>query len=468
MRAARECASATRSPPGRSRPGRPSRRGQAGAQPMQNSQTLRDFLLLRRRRRVGGRRGVGRRRRRVGRTVARGDPPPLFFVLQALLALALLLGSALAGGHRVGHGGLVGALAPGALPRHVGWAAAAIAAIARGRRSRWPKASRRGAEGARTRAAARSAAWRPPAWARSRTHPAAPCSPARRARADRRVERDQQDRVHTRAARARSRAAVEPGGGRLARRGAPRTRDRRAPLVVGLERGGAPELRVGVRGRGGGEVRRRGGGEGGRGVRRHGGLLRTSARPARSPRSPSSPAAQSLGASGPCPWPLPFQRPAGPGARPHLPSRGRRRRPRPTPASSSARARQRSTLGSSRTSGSGGAGGGEHGRAPLLPRLARGRRRLGSPSQPRSSSHASSSASADGASEARRRPAAAAAGRPSAAATTGGHRAAAPGRRESATPGIPALEARDHEQRDPDDGDKQNYDFHFVFLHSAS
>ena len=40
--------------------------------------------------------------------------------------------------------------------------------------------------------------------------------------------------------------------------------------------------------------------------------------------------------------------------------------------------------------------------------------------------------------------------------------------RRSATPGIPALEARNHDQCDPDDGDKQNYDFHFVFPHSAS
>ena len=52
----------------------------------------------------------------------------------------------------------------------------------------------------------------------------------------------------------------------------------------------------------------------------------------------------------------------------------------------------------------------------------------------------------------------------------GGHAPGAAAARAAArsAPRLPALQPGNRDQRDPDDGHKQNYDFHFVFPHSAS
>src|SRR4051794_2740368 len=95
IRDARVCASATRSPPGRSRPGRPSRRGQAVAVSADAELAATALLGLRRRRGgVARRRRVGRDRRCVARGAAARRDRRLG---HAALVLLLLGGSTLGG-----------------------------------------------------------------------------------------------------------------------------------------------------------------------------------------------------------------------------------------------------------------------------------------------------------------------------------------------------------------------------------
>ena len=250
--------------------------------------------------------------------------------------------------------------------------------------------------------------------------------------------------MHTRAARARSPA------------GRPNLRGGRLPRCPTYARSAAPRRRARARrsaraqGRsprhGGGEVRRRGGGEGGRGVRRHGGPLRTSARPVAVAAEGSSPAA-SRSACRAMPVAV-----AVPEAR-----RGRRL-VLAFPAEAvivvldpllvllgagapALDAGQLTHLGLGRH------GGGELGRAPLLPCRARRRPRPGFALPAESSSHASSS-EPDGDVEAGGAHAAAG-GAAMAAATSEAQGAPGAWAPRPATPGIPALESRDHDSAIP-------------------
>ena len=452
---------------------------------MQNSQTLRRLRLRAGRRRVGAAAGCRSppaacrsESERRDRTAACSSCPS---ALACLLTRCLLAQPRLAGGAPRRPPRPCGCARPLARSRVKSAAAAAAIAgsgvavgVARGRRRRG-----RVADGRRGRARRRGLLLRGRGRrARSRTHPAAPCSPARRAPMPDRAAYSATSRTGcTRERRERGAGrAVAPARRPACGRGAPRTRLIGEPhSSSGSSAVGAPELRVGV-------ARPRWRARPSPSPRRWRRRTRSPAsrRAAAASARPVAAAAEGVVSGGPVArWAcraMPGGRcrsraPAGPAARPRLPSRGRRRRPRPTrrpPRRGRASARRWAAHAPRARRGASERGGGELG-ARHSSHASRASRTLGGgfalPAEivlPRVRVR-------PGGDGRRAAPSCGRRGgwrRPRRAWTQGARASWSAERRRPA--GLPALEARDHDQRDPDDGDKQNYDFHFVFPHSAS